>query len=124
MSSVSEASARDRRNPDSAEVYPELDIDTCLELEAQGVEKAASFCPISLETMAVSEGDQLLRQATTPKTRGLLRFIILALIAAAAVSSRLFSVIRFESIIHECTLYIFTILFFSTPCYSEEPIDR
>lgn len=28
--------------------------------------------------------------------------IILCLIAAAAVSSRLFSVIRFESIIHEC----------------------
>jgi dolichyl-diphosphooligosaccharide--protein glycosyltransferase len=32
----------------------------------------------------------------------LLRVIILGLIAAAAVSSRLFSVIRFESIIHEC----------------------
>lgn len=51
--------------------------------------------------MAASEGDQLLRQATSPKTRGLLRVIILALIAGAAVSSRLFSVIRFESIIHE-----------------------
>lgn len=54
--------------------------------------------------MAANEGDQLLRQATSPKTRGLLRVIILALIAGAAVSSRLFSVIRFESIIHECTL--------------------
>ncbi|KAM0705860.1 hypothetical protein Q7P35_007220 [Cladosporium inversicolor] len=34
-------------------------------------------------------------------TRGLLRLIILCTIAAAAVASRLFSVIRFESIIHE-----------------------
>ncbi|KAF2750561.1 glycosyltransferase family 66 protein [Sporormia fimetaria CBS 119925] len=47
------------------------------------------------------EDNQLLKQATSPKTRGLLRVIILALIAGAAVSSRLFSVIRFESIIHE-----------------------
>ena len=38
-------------------------------------------------------------------TRGLLRLIILCTIAAAAVSSRLFSVIRFESIIHECMRY-------------------
>jgi hypothetical protein len=37
-------------------------------------------------------------------TRGLLRLIILCTIAAAAVASRLFSVIRFESIIHECKL--------------------
>jgi hypothetical protein len=35
-------------------------------------------------------------------TRGLLRLIILCTSAAAAVASRLFSVIRFESIIHEC----------------------
>jgi dolichyl-diphosphooligosaccharide--protein glycosyltransferase len=35
-------------------------------------------------------------------TRGLLRLLILCTIAAAAVASRLFSVIRFESIIHEC----------------------
>ncbi|KAI4600207.1 oligosaccharyl transferase stt3 subunit [Pestalotiopsis sp. 9143b] len=34
-------------------------------------------------------------------TKTLLRVVILALIAAAAVASRLFSVIRFESIIHE-----------------------
>ncbi|KAK0510828.1 hypothetical protein JMJ35_006380 [Cladonia borealis] len=34
-------------------------------------------------------------------TRGLLRIIILCTIAAAAIASRLFSVIRFESIIHE-----------------------
>ncbi|OXV10367.1 hypothetical protein Egran_01871 [Elaphomyces granulatus] len=38
---------------------------------------------------------------TGRNTRGLLRIIILCLIAAAAVASRLFSVIRFESIIHE-----------------------
>ncbi|KAK4449456.1 glycosyltransferase [Podospora aff. communis PSN243] len=34
-------------------------------------------------------------------TRTILRFIILSLIAGAAIASRLFSVIRFESIIHE-----------------------
>ncbi|KAL1297673.1 hypothetical protein AAFC00_006225 [Neodothiora populina] len=38
---------------------------------------------------------------TGRNTRGLLRLIILVTIAAAAISSRLFSVIRFESIIHE-----------------------
>lgn len=39
---------------------------------------------------------------TGRNTRGILRLIILCTIAAAAVASRLFSVIRFESIIHEC----------------------
>merc|ERR1711977_465884 len=39
--------------------------------------------------------------STGRSSRGLLRLIILCLIAAAAVASRLFSVIRFESIIHE-----------------------
>lgn len=34
-------------------------------------------------------------------TRKLLRFAILAVIAAAAIASRLFSVVNFESIIHE-----------------------
>jgi dolichyl-diphosphooligosaccharide--protein glycosyltransferase len=53
---------------------------------------------------AVDDG-QLLKQATGRSTRGLLRVIILCLIAGAAVSSRLFSVIRFESIIHECMYY-------------------
>ncbi|WPG97835.1 Dolichyl-diphosphooligosaccharide--protein glycosyltransferase subunit stt3 [Acrodontium crateriforme] len=38
---------------------------------------------------------------TARNTRGLLRIIILCTIAATAVASRLFSVIRFESIIHE-----------------------
>ena len=52
--------------------------------------------------MAATEGDQFLSHATGKNTRGMLRVIILCLIAAAAVSSRLFSVIRFESIIHEC----------------------
>jgi hypothetical protein len=51
--------------------------------------------------MAAEEG-QFLKQATGRNTRGLLRVVILCLIAGAAVSSRLFSVIRFESIIHEC----------------------
>lgn len=52
--------------------------------------------------MAAAEDGQFLKQATGRNTRGLLRVIILCLIAGAAVSSRLFSVIRFESIIHEC----------------------
>jgi len=55
-----------------------------------------------LHPMAAAEEGQFLRQATGRNTRGLLRVIILCLIAGAAVSSRLFSVIRFESIIHEC----------------------
>ena len=52
--------------------------------------------------MATAEEGQFLKQATGRNTRGLLRVVILCLIAGAAVSSRLFSVIRFESIIHEC----------------------
>ncbi|KAI1627389.1 Oligosaccharyl transferase STT3 subunit-domain-containing protein [Exophiala viscosa] len=52
--------------------------------------------------MAVSSPlDPLLRGSTSKNTRGLLRIIILVTIAAAAVAARLFSVIRFESIIHE-----------------------
>ncbi|KAI9934444.1 hypothetical protein ASPWEDRAFT_160911 [Aspergillus wentii DTO 134E9] len=51
--------------------------------------------------MAETPVDVLLKGETSRNTRGLLRIIILCTIAAAAVSSRLFSVIRFESIIHE-----------------------
>ncbi|EON61972.1 hypothetical protein W97_01190 [Coniosporium apollinis CBS 100218] len=51
--------------------------------------------------MAAAVGDQFLQGTTGRNTRGMLRVIILCTIAAAAVSSRLFSVIRFESIIHE-----------------------
>ncbi|KAL1957995.1 hypothetical protein VTO42DRAFT_5207 [Malbranchea cinnamomea] len=51
--------------------------------------------------MATTAIAPFLKGATGRNTRGLLRIIILTLIAAAAVSSRLFSVIRFESIIHE-----------------------
>ena len=47
--------------------------------------------------------DFFLKGESARNTRGLLRLIILCTIAAAAVASRLFSVIRFESIIHECT---------------------
>ncbi|KAF3904593.1 hypothetical protein ABW21_db0203668 [Orbilia brochopaga] len=39
--------------------------------------------------------------ASTQSIRGILRVVILLTIAAASISSRLFSVIRFESIIHE-----------------------
>ncbi|KAJ5732029.1 hypothetical protein N7493_003510 [Penicillium malachiteum] len=51
--------------------------------------------------MAKSSLDLLLKGSSGQNTRGLLRIVILLTIAAAAVASRLFSVIRFESIIHE-----------------------
>jgi dolichyl-diphosphooligosaccharide--protein glycosyltransferase len=52
--------------------------------------------------MATHGADLFLQGESGRSTRMLLRVIILATIAAAAVASRLFSVIRFESIIHEC----------------------
>jgi dolichyl-diphosphooligosaccharide--protein glycosyltransferase len=45
--------------------------------------------------------DALFQGDAAKNTRTLLRAIILLTIAGAAISSRLFSVIRFESIIHE-----------------------
>jgi len=50
----------------------------------------------------VAGTDFFLKGESGRNTRGLLRFLILLTIAAAAVAARLFSVIRFESIIHEC----------------------
>lgn len=38
---------------------------------------------------------------TVENTQSLLRIVILGLISAAAIGSRLFAVIRFESVIHE-----------------------
>lgn len=52
--------------------------------------------------MAAQVGEAFFKGETGRNTRSLLRVIILCTIAAAAISSRLFSVIRFESIIHEC----------------------
>ncbi|CAK4028488.1 glycosyltransferase family 66 [Lecanosticta acicola] len=55
--------------------------------------------------MAVAEASPgaefFFKGETGRNTRGLLRLIILVTIAAAAIAARLFSVIRFESIIHE-----------------------
>lgn len=76
--------------------------DTFWKLSLRGLVDEIIHCNISISIMATVEGDQLLKQVTGRNTRGLLRLIILCTIAAAAVSSRLFSVIRFESIIHEC----------------------
>jgi len=45
--------------------------------------------------------DVLFSGSSGKSTRTLLQVVILCFIAAAAVASRLFSVIRFESIIHE-----------------------
>jgi hypothetical protein len=73
-----------------------------LELRDAAQQPHSPPIPFSLLTMAAAEEGQFLKQATGRNTRGLLRVVILCLIAAAAVSSRLFSVIRFESIIHEC----------------------
>jgi hypothetical protein len=71
--------------------------------DAAQQQQPPSFSSITLlSTMAAAQESQFLKQASGPNTRGLLRVIILVLIAGAAVSSRLFSVIRFESIIHEC----------------------
>jgi hypothetical protein len=71
---------------------------------AQRAEQHLPFLHLLLSSpnMAAAQESQFLKQASGPNTRGLLRVIILCLIAGAAVSSRLFSVIRFESIIHEC----------------------
>ncbi|GAO52644.1 oligosaccharyl transferase STT3 subunit [Saitoella complicata NRRL Y-17804] len=45
--------------------------------------------------------EAVLSKQTSRDARGLLKVVILALIAGAAIASRLFSVIRFESVIHE-----------------------
>jgi dolichyl-diphosphooligosaccharide---protein glycosyltransferase len=49
-----------------------------------------------------------LSPATVANTASLLRIVALALISGAAIASRLFAVINFESIIHE--LYVLDIL--------------
>ncbi|KAI4161485.1 MAG: hypothetical protein LQ342_004888 [Letrouitia transgressa] len=51
--------------------------------------------------MAAAYVQPFLKGETSRNTRSLLRLIVLCTIAGAAVASRLFSVIRFESIIHE-----------------------
>lgn len=73
-------------------------------MKLRGLRKCNAHLSIltTFSIMAADAGPDILKQATGRNTRGLLRVIILALIAGAAVSSRLFSVIRFESIIHEC----------------------
>lgn len=43
--------------------------------------------------------------ATVANTASLLRIVTLSLVSAAAIASRLFAVVNFESIIHE--LYVF-----------------
>ena len=49
--------------------------------------------------MAQSSIDVLLKKGSTGSSRGLLRTVILCTIAAAAVSSRLFSVIRMFTLV-------------------------
>merc|ERR1712000_611200 len=73
---------------------------TNVEVEPQPPERNCTASPSSVVTMA-AEIKGALSGATAQNSRTLLRVVILLLIASAAVSSRLFSVIRFESIIHE-----------------------
>jgi hypothetical protein len=65
--------------------------------------------------MATEAVEVLLKGDSGRSTRSLLRVIILVTIAAAAVSSRLFSVIRFESIIHECKFSMPKIIMLTLP---------
>ncbi|RAL61539.1 hypothetical protein DID88_009578 [Monilinia fructigena] len=51
--------------------------------------------------MVAKTQEPFFQGSTGKNSRGVLRIVILCLIAGAAVASRLFSVIRFESIIHE-----------------------
>ncbi|KAH8593681.1 glycosyltransferase family 66 protein [Bisporella sp. PMI_857] len=51
--------------------------------------------------MSANTAEPFFKGSTGRNSRGLLRLTILCLIAGAAIASRLFSVIRFESIIHE-----------------------
>ncbi|KAI9647559.1 oligosaccharyl transferase stt3 subunit [Ciborinia camelliae] len=51
--------------------------------------------------MAAKTQEPFFQGSTGKTSRGVLRIVILCLIAGAAIASRLFSVIRFESIIHE-----------------------
>ncbi|KAL1583677.1 hypothetical protein WHR41_07540 [Cladosporium halotolerans] len=56
---------------------------------------------MAADSASSGSADFFFKGESARNTRGLLRLIILCTIAAAAVASRLFSVIRFESIIHE-----------------------
>lgn len=49
-----------------------------------------------------------LSPTTVRNTASLLRIIALALISSAAIASRLFAVINFESIIHELYVTVYT----------------
>ncbi|EDN96926.1 hypothetical protein SS1G_01854 [Sclerotinia sclerotiorum 1980 UF-70] len=51
--------------------------------------------------MVAKTQEPFFQGSTGKNSRGVLRIVILCLIAGAAIASRLFSVIRFESIIHE-----------------------
>lgn len=57
---------------------------------------------VDTATAPIPGADLFFKGESGRNTRGLLRLLILITIAAAAVAARLFSVIRFESIIHEC----------------------
>lgn len=60
--------------------------------------------PRPIMTSSLGPLEPYLKGETGRNTRSVVRIIILCSIAAAALASRLFSVIRFESIIHECRL--------------------
>jgi len=98
---------RKKISPRGSQPCQEARLSSCIDAasETSRLEAQEQLILSSLRyasTMAATVGDKFLEGATGRNTRGLLRVIILCFIAAAAVSSRLFSVIRFESIIHEC----------------------
>lgn len=63
-------------------------------------ETKAASAPSTKQRLAYPVPDYI-SPATINNTQSLLRFVILGLISAAAIGSRLFAVIRFESVIHE-----------------------
>lgn len=81
-----------------------LDLEEAFEgLDSAGASNRTFLSSImAVTTASISGGDFFFKGESGRNTRGLLRLLILCTIAAAAIAARLFSVIRFESIIHEC----------------------
>jgi hypothetical protein len=96
---------RDTTSKPTPSLNPPLPNFLATLVTAVGIGVLLSFpsLPFKQPAMAASESalDPFFKGEGAVATRTLLRVLILVLIAAAAVSARLFSVIRFESIIHE-----------------------
>ncbi|TYJ57966.1 hypothetical protein B9479_001324 [Cryptococcus floricola] len=87
----------------SADVLPKavVEVDTpTTPASPVPVVAAATSAPVSDRKLAYPLPNRISPE-TINNTESLLRFVILALICGAAIGSRLFAVIRFESVIHE-----------------------